>query len=188
MINSLPVPVALRLMPRRLTYKLDLGGQSAQAFRDMIKRLEDESTRRGWKQDYPPTPAVDFDLEIVNLADQEIQVLLGGSAHPIGIEMEGPGVLPFAPVIPVPAMMCPPATIPLAPGSKYSMAMRQLAGAHLPSINFGSSFLYWIEPGAYVLKAFWHAGISPAPAGSQVDGQGFGQRTILSDPVTVHVV
>jgi hypothetical protein len=182
------VALGLRVVARQTSYKLELQGRSGAEFRQLLEQLQEQSARGLAPVEYPEPPKVDLDVEISNTGEELLQVLLGGTVHSIRVELAGPGAVNFTPREPIPAMLCPPATIPLAVGARYVVAMPRLPLPILPALSFGRSFSYWTEPGRYTLTAFWTAGVSPPPAGSRDDGTGFGHVTVISEPVAVQVV
>jgi hypothetical protein len=182
------VQTALRIVARQTTYKLDLGGRSSAEFHQLLDQLQARSARFESSVEYPAGPAVDLDVEIINTGAEECQILLGGTYNGMTLELKGPGAVSFAPREAIPAMACPPATIPLALGAKYVVAVRHLPSPLLPAFAWGRSLAYWTAPGPYTLTAVWNAGISPPPPGSRDDGNGFGHLTLSSEPITLNVV
>src|SRR5262249_36455430 len=77
------VPVEARLVATKATYKLDLGGKSAEEFRKLI--ADAEKTGR-----YPEPPAVELVLELKNTGDKDVQVWIGGDAVKLMLELKGP--------------------------------------------------------------------------------------------------
>jgi len=65
------VPVQAKLIAKKSTYPLNLGGMSAAEFRETIKAAEKNGK-------YPQPPAVDLVLELKNTSDKEVQVWIGG--------------------------------------------------------------------------------------------------------------
>src|SRR5262245_10202401 len=61
-----PPGVALeaRLLVKKDTYVLDLGGKTAEEFRQVLKQVRSISQ-------YPPVPALDLELELRNTSDKE---------------------------------------------------------------------------------------------------------------------
>jgi hypothetical protein len=182
------LPLALRLIAHQSAYKLDLGGRSAAEFRQLLEQLQARSARFESNVEYPDPPAVNLEVEIANTGAEQCQILLGGTYYGMTLELKGPGAVSFSPREAIPAMACPPATIPLAVGAKYVVAVRGLPVPLLPEeLAFGRCFAYWTAPGAYTLTAVWNAGIAPAPPGCRDAGNGFGALTITSNAVTLDV-
>src|SRR6516162_8193894 len=60
-------PIQATLTAKKTTFKLDLGGKTAEEFNKTIK---DEK--------YPPAPAVDMVLELKNTSDKDVEVWISG--------------------------------------------------------------------------------------------------------------
>src|SRR5437764_484487 len=67
------VPVEAKLVAKKATYTVDLGGKTAEEFRQGLK--DAEKTGR-----YPPAPPVDLVLELRNTGDKEVQVWTSGDS------------------------------------------------------------------------------------------------------------
>jgi hypothetical protein len=170
------VPLEARLIAKKDTYGLDLGGKTAAEFRKLIKSSN------------VPAPAVDLELEFRNTGDKDFTFLVGGFAPdiPLLLKLEGPGAVNLS----LPAMFVripskPPQKVTLAPGKTHVLPIRGLMTSRL---NRDGTASYWTEPGDYTLIATYKTSVSPAPKGAKDNGQGFGQVTVTSAPVKLKVV
>jgi RNA polymerase sigma factor (sigma-70 family) len=171
-----------RLVAKRDSYVLDLGGKTPEEFRKGIENV------------YPATPAVDLELEFRNSGDKEFTFVVGGSYPdiPLLLKLEGPGAVNVT----LPAQNAPGARglftkVTLAPGKTHTLPITSLMTKRLGREGTAS---YWLEPGDYTLIATYKTAVSPAPAGSkdgaELLGQGFpgfGQVTVVTAPVKLKV-
>src|SRR5204862_5862972 len=65
------LPVTATLTAKTTSYKLDLGGKSADEFKQMLKDAEKSGT-------VPEPPKVELTLELKNNTDKDVQVWVGG--------------------------------------------------------------------------------------------------------------
>jgi RNA polymerase sigma factor (sigma-70 family) len=173
------VPLEARLVAKKDSYILDLGGKTPEEFRKDIKNV------------YPATPAVNLELEFRNSGDKTFAFLVGGSNPdiPLLLKLEGPGAVNVT----LPAADAPIARrlftkVILAPGKTHTLPIKSLMTERLGREGTAS---YWLEPGDYTLIATYKTAVSPAPAGSKDGGnwlgEGFGQVTVVTAPVKLKV-
>jgi hypothetical protein len=181
-----PAGVALtaRLVGAKESYTLDLGGMTAEEFRKSIGDAKAGPSRPGTR--FPASPQVDLKLELTNTGKEEVKVQVRGNANKLTLDLKGPGAF-YAPVviqnfIPV---RRPPEVLTVAPGKTVTITDMQTLG--FPKPGTGSQ-AYWTAPGEYTLTVDYILGVSPAPAGAQDVGEGFGQVTVHTAPITLKVV
>jgi hypothetical protein len=169
--------VEAKLVAKKATYKLDLGGKTAEEFK---KAVEAGAT----SGDYPPSPQVDLELELVNTSDKDVQVKVGGTTTIITLDLKGPGALS------VPTknritnkLVILPKVVTLAPGKSTSVPIVSLAYGHKNSTDQA----YWTEPGDYTLAAGYKTWIAPAPKDAKDTGDGFGAVTLTSASIKIKV-
>jgi RNA polymerase sigma factor (sigma-70 family) len=176
------VPLEARLVTKKDSYVLDLGGKTPEEFRKGIKDINNR---------YPATPAVDLELEFRNSGDKEFTFLVGGSYPdiPLLLKLEGPGAVNVT----MAGLSAPIARgmftqVKLAPGKTYTLPIKSLMTNRLGRDGTAS---YWLEPGDYTLTATYQTGVSPAPPGSKDGGNflglGFGYVTVTTAPVKLRV-
>jgi RNA polymerase sigma factor (sigma-70 family) len=171
------VPLEARLVAKKDTYRLDLGGKTPDEFR---KLLQDKT--------YPPAPTVELELQFRNTGDKDLSFLVGGTNPdmPLLLKLDGAGA--FNAVLP--AMLAaivsrPPTEISLASGKTHSFAVGSLRTANL---GREGSISYWTEPGEYTLTATFRTEVNPAPQGAKEGRKkGFGQVTLTSNPLKLKV-
>jgi hypothetical protein len=179
------VPLEARLVAKKDSYVLDLGGKTPEEFRKGIKDINNM---------YPATPKVDLELEFRNSGDKEFTFVVGGSYPdiPLLLKLEGPGAVNVT----LPSLNAPIAKglytkVTLAPGMTHTLPIKSLMTNNLGREATAS---YWLEPGDYTLIATYKTAMSPAPAGSK-DGAallgqgfpGFGQVTLITAPLKLKV-
>jgi RNA polymerase sigma factor (sigma-70 family) len=156
------VPLEARLVAKKDSYVLDLGGKTPEEFRKDINNV------------YPATPAVDLELEFRNSGDKEFTFLVGGGNPDITLlfELEGPGAVNVTlPAQSAPGLRGPFTKVTLAPGKTHTLPIKSLETKRLGRDGTAS---YWLEPGDYTLIATYKTAVSPAPPGSQDGGYWFG--------------
>ena len=173
------LPLEARLVAKKETYTLDLGGKTPEAFR---KQIEAGKPTRA----FPAGPAVDLVLEFFNRGDKEVKFWIGPDGSEPLLKLEGKGAVNVSLGYNVSGRRSiPPKVIVLAPGKTYTWPIKSLKSV---SFTHEQSQAYWTEPGEYTLTATVHTALSPAPKGSKDAGNGFGRVTITSAPVKVKVV
>jgi hypothetical protein len=173
------VPLEARLVAKKDSYVLDLGGKTPEEFRKHINNV------------YPATPAVDLELEFRNSGDKEFTFLVGGSNPdiPLLLKLEGPGAVNVTlPAQSAPIARGPFTQVTLAPGKTHTLPINSLMTKRLGRDGTAS---YWLQPGDYTLIATYKTAVSPAPPGSKDGGkwlgEGFGQVTVTTAPVKLKV-
>src|SRR5438105_389804 len=86
-------PVTATLVAKESTYRLDLGGMTADAY---TKSIED-AVKAG--KTPPAPPAVDLALELKNTSDKEVKVWISGDAVQLNLDLKGPGALSVKPSV-----------------------------------------------------------------------------------------
>jgi RNA polymerase sigma factor (sigma-70 family) len=179
-------PLAAVLKANKDTYKLDLGGRSAEQFRKVAK------ARDRFDAGGPLPPAVDLVLEVRNTSDKEVQFFTLPDLAEVKLGLKGPDTLTVQMQGPFQLDRRLPPPIRLAPGKVFTRPIRSLNHGHR-DIEFRS---YWLAPGDYTLTARFHTAMLPAPAGAVLyDGRlgepqlrGFGVVTVTTPPLKLKVV
>jgi hypothetical protein len=170
------VPLEARLIAKKDTYVLDLGGKTPEEFRKLLKN----ST--------PLAPAVDLELEFKNRGTKDLTFLVGGSNPdiPLLLKLQGKGAVNLAlPAIAAGIVSMPPKQVTLAPGKTHKLPIKGLITSRLGREGSAS---YWTQPGNYTLIATYKTAVSPVPKGARDNGKGFGPVTVISAPVKLKVV
>jgi RNA polymerase sigma factor (sigma-70 family) len=180
------VALAARLTGAKGPYTLDLGGLSAEAFR---QRVADGSRapRPGLGGPrFPASPKVGLRLEVTNIGKTEVQIQVRGNANKLTLDLQGPGAF-YAPLVAQAFMPIrrPSEVLTLAPGT--SATVTEVPTLAFPKPGTGSQ-AYWTAPGNYTLTVDYVLGVSPAPAGAKDVGDGFGEVTVHSAPLALTVV
>jgi hypothetical protein len=169
----------VRLVAKKATYTLDLGGKSGKEFR---KLLDDEkNTRR-----FPEPPKVDLVLEFKNTGKEEIKFRIGpdGAEPMLELKGEGAATVDLGPNVSG-RRSIDPKVIALAPGKTYEWPIQSLKSLSFTRPQHQS---YWTEPGEYTLTADIQTQVAPVPKGAKDRGDGFGDVKITSAAATVKVV
>ncbi len=175
--NPPGAPLQAVLAAKKATYKLDLGGKSADEFKKALKAAEDSGA-------YPPAPAVDLVLELRNTSDKDIEVWVSGDPTQLMLELKGPGAVnvPLKRIAFTLEFRLPKA-MTLAAGKGHKIEIKGLSYGH----RGASHRSYWTEPGEYTLTASFKSAVAPAPKGAKDAGDGFGTVTVTSAPVKIKV-
>jgi hypothetical protein len=165
------------LKANKKTYKLDLGGKTADELRKQLQNAKDP-------QQYPPAPEVDLVLELKNTGDQEMQVWIGGDATRLMLELKGNSAVNTE----IKGLVSTrefrvPQTLRLAPGKSHRIEIKKLAYG----LRDSSHRSYWLEPAAYELTASYQTAVCPAPEGAEDAGEGFGRVRVTSAPIKLKV-
>jgi hypothetical protein len=170
-------PIQAVLKANKTTYKLDLGGKTADELRKQLQNADDP-------QQYPPAPEVDLVLKLKNTGSKDVQVWIGGDATRLMLELKGKGAvnteikrLAFTMEFRVPQ------SITLAPGKSHRIEIKKLAYG----MRDRSHRSYWLQPGEYELTASYQTAVSPAPKGAEDAGEGFGRVRVTSAPIKLKV-
>jgi hypothetical protein len=169
------VPVTAKLVAKKTTYGLDLGGKTGEEFRKMLKEAEKAGR-------VPPAPAVDMALELTNTSDKEIKLWTGGDPVQVDLKLAGPGAVNATPLLAFTTDFRGPVVTALAPGKSLSVPITKLQYGFRGASNLS----YWTEPGEYKLTASYKTAIQPAPKGS-TEQMGFGLVSITAEPITIKV-
>jgi hypothetical protein len=169
--------VEAKLVAKKATYKLDLGGKSAEEFK---KALDEAATTH----EYPIPPQVDLVLELTNTSDQEVQVKVGGTANVVTLDLKGKGAVS----VPVKGritnkLVIAPKAVTLAPGKSTEIPITTLAYGFKNSTDQA----YWTAAGEYALAAGYKTWVSPGPKDAKTDADGFAAVTLTSAPVKITV-
>jgi RNA polymerase sigma factor (sigma-70 family) len=170
------VPLEARLIAKKDTYVLDLGGKTPQEFRKLFK------------DSFPPTPVVDLELEFRNSGVKNLTLLVGGFNPdiPLLLKLDGPGAVNLVlPAIAVDVPSTLPEQVTLGPGQVHTLPIKGLMTDHLDREGSAS---YWLQTGDYILIATYKTAVSPVPVGAKDNGKGFGPVTVISAPVKLKVV
>jgi hypothetical protein len=170
------LPVKAKLVAKTTTYKLDLGGKTADEFRAFLK--ENLGTGK-----LPPAPAVEITLELTNTSDKDVQIWTRGDPVTVTLELKGPGADTVTPRQAFSRICHVPMPMTLAPGKTFSVPIMSLAHG----FRGISQRTYWTAPGDYKLTANFNTGISPAPLGTKPDPNGFGKAVVRSEPIDIKV-
>jgi hypothetical protein len=170
-------PLELTIVAKKTTFQLDLGGKTAEEFRQALK----DAAKTGR---YPAAPAVDLTLKLKNTSDKDIQVWISGDPTKILLDLKGPGAINeelqgLASTLEFRV----PKAVTLAPGKSHTFDIRSLTHGQRGS----SHRSYWVEPGDYTLTARFVTGVSPAPPGAEKAEGDFGRVTITSPPLKLKV-
>jgi hypothetical protein len=167
------VPVEAKLVAKKKTYTLDLGGKTVAEFKQALK-----------DQRYPPAPAVDLVLELRNTSDKDVKVWTSGDPVRVMLNLKGKeAVNEVLKGIALTTIFIVPKTVTLAPGKSVAIPIKSLAHG----MRNASHRSYWLEPGEYTLTASLHTAVSPFPKGSKEAGEGFGRVTLTTPPIKLTV-
>jgi hypothetical protein len=173
------VPLEARLVAKKETYTLDLGGKTAKEFR---KLLDDEkNTRR-----FPDPPKVDLVLEFKNTGKEEIKFLIGSDGAEPMLELKGEGAVTvdLGPNVSG-RRSIRPKEITLAASKTYEWPIQSLKSLSFTRPQHQS---YWTEAGEYTMTADVMTQVSPVPKGAKDKGDGFADVKVISAPLKVNVV
>jgi hypothetical protein len=169
-------PLELRLISKKASYPLDLGGQTAEAFRKQLREAETSGK-------VPPPPAVQLVLELRNTSDKDIQVQLGGDNSVLLLNLKGPGAVSIEPRRAFTREFRIGRPVTIAPGKSTTIPVNSLSYG----FRMQAKQAYWVEPGEYTLSASYRLPVAPAPKGAEDAGDGFGIVTVTSAPVKIRV-
>jgi len=169
------VPLEARLIAKKDTYVLDLGGKTPEEVRKLLNN-----------DPFPQAPAVDLELEFRNSGNKDLTFQIDGTypGMPLYFKLEGPGAENrtwSAP--PAPVAGARPVQVTLAPGKTHTLAFTELK-----TFRGGrdGTACCWTEPGDYTLTATLETMVSPVPPGSK-DYNGFGVVKVISASVKLKV-
>jgi RNA polymerase sigma factor (sigma-70 family) len=173
------VPLEARLVAKKRTYTLHLGGKTPEEFRKLVHTGHS-----------PAAPEVDLVLEFRNTGGKEIKFLVGGSNPdvPLLLQLHGHGAVNATLRAWASASLTrPPEQVSLAPGKSYALAIKSLRTSN---VGREGSASWWTEPGQYKLIATYQTAVSPVPRGAKAHRwhKGFGLVTLTSPPLALEVV
>jgi hypothetical protein len=170
------LPLELRLVAKKTTYPLDLGGKTAEEFRKQLKEAE-KSGR------FPPPPAVDLVVELHNRSAKDVHVKFGSDDSLLLLDLAGPGA------VSVEAQKA--FTQEFRAGRRFTIAPGKTESIKIASLRYGyrgeAKQAYWTQAGDYKLTASYRLPMAPAPQGAEDAGEGFGIVTLTSAPVKIKV-
>jgi hypothetical protein len=169
------LPIKAKLVAKKSTYQLDLGGLSAVELEAAVK----EARKTG---KFPPVAKVDLALELTNSTEKEIQIWHKGDPVVLTLDLKGPGALTAAVLGPMTLEFRVPEATRLAPGKSLTIPIHALQAG----FRGATQKLYWTLPGEYSLRATLNTGISPAPKGAK-EQDGFGIVAITTEPIKLTV-
>jgi hypothetical protein len=168
--------VTATLVAKTTTYKLDLGGKTADDFKKELKDAEKSGK-------VPVTPTVEMTLELKNTGDKDVQVWVSGDPVVVMLDLKGPGAVSIKPQLAFTTIFIGPKAVTIAPGKTHAISVTSLKYG----FRNASHMAYWTEPGEYTLMASLRTGISPVPKGSKETRDGFGEVTLTAEPVKIKV-
>ena len=164
-------PLELKLIAKKNTYTLDLGGRSADKFREVI------AAKNGTRElicSLPAAPAVELVLELHNTGDKEIRYesALINSEVDYAFKLKGPDAVSAGQSHPEGRARPERKPLSLAPGQTMTIPVKSLSVAQWGQ----EDRWYWLKPGEYTLTAVVNTTIDGKP----VD--------LPSNPITLKVV
>src|SRR5262249_7635516 len=147
--------VTAKLVAKTTTYKLDLGGMTADEYKKAIKDGEKSGKT-------PASPKVEMSLELTNTSDKEVKIWIGGDPTQVSLDLKGPGAVSVMPPRFFRREFRAPKAVTLGPGKSETIPINSLSYG----FRGASADAYWTEPGEYTLTASYVTAISPAPKGS----------------------
>jgi hypothetical protein len=169
-------PVQAILTAKKKTYKLDLGGKTAEEFKKIVKEAEGSN--------YPKAPEVELVLELKNTGDKDVEVWFKGDATKIMLDLKGKGAINTEiKGLAVTQEFRVAEAVKLAPGKTHKFEIK--------SLSYGfrgiSNRSYWTQAGEYTLTATFHTATNPAVKGAKDAEGGFGFVTLTSAPLKIKV-
>lgn len=175
--NPPGVPLELKLVAKKDSATLDLGGKTPEEFRALLKKAE------GDRQDVPPASAADLTLEFRNTGTQEIRFWVGGDPTFYRLQLEGPGTASLVAALRKNELYVNPRVITLAPGKSHQIEQADLSFGNAQEFHRA----YWTTPGEYTLTAVYETAVSPRPANIKPIGDDFGRVTLTAPPIRIKV-
>jgi hypothetical protein len=138
-----PNSVVAKLVAKKTTFKLDLGGRTAKQYADDVKAGK------------VPALAVEMELVITNQTRSDIRVRTHGAVPKLTLTLKGPGVV-AAP----PERRSPPRVtyVVVKPGQKVSISIPTLSSYPDGGLSQNVHH-FWTEPGEYTLSASFNTSI-----------------------------
>jgi hypothetical protein len=169
-------PIKAKLVAKKATYTLDLGGKSADDYVKEIK--EGEKTGK-----VPSAPTVELELELTNTSGKDVQFYATGDPVTLSLELKGPSAVAVKPRLGFTADFRLPKAMTLAAGKTHTIKITSLRHGFRGTAESA----YWAAPGEYTITARFNTSINPPPTGTKPDEKGFGKVTLASEPVKVKV-
>jgi hypothetical protein len=170
------VPVEIKVVLRKDTIPLDLGGQSTEEF----KKALDEAKKTG---KYPAATAVDLEVVFTNTGEKDISLQFGGDSNRLNLEVKGPGAVSAETQRIFTREFRAPKPVVIAAGKSHSIALKGLQYGY----RGVSHQAYLTAPGDYTITAVYQTAVSPAPKDAKDAGDGFGAVTFTSAPAKLKV-
>jgi hypothetical protein len=160
---------------KELTFTLDLGGKTPDAFRRQLR--EAAGTDR-----LPLPPAVNLGLEFRNATNREVRIWVGGDTSELQLDLQGPGAVSVAARSGLDEAFLTQKAVKLAPHQPYTLPIKHLVYGTRGAVRYA----YWTEPGEYTLTARYKA----APWTSRGAGgdPGADRVTFSAGPLKIHIV
>jgi hypothetical protein len=168
-------PIQATLTTKKKTYKLDLGGKTAEQFKKSIEDAEGN---------YPAAPKVDLVLELKNTSDKDVEVWIDGDATKIMLDLKGKGAINTAlKGLAFTADFRGPKPTTIQAGKSHKFEIK--------SLTYGSRGAshrsYWTQAGDYTLTATFETATSPAVKGAKNAEGKFGFVKLISVPLKIKV-
>jgi hypothetical protein len=175
------VHLHLKVVAKKDTYALDLGGKTPEEFAKLLAEAEKTSS-------FPPAPAVDLVVELRNTGDKALRVWIGGDDSELVLHVTGKAARNLTARLGIGKKHQGPQIVNLPAGKTHDFPLRRLSTASYFSRLEVVRHSYWTKPGEYTLTASYHTAVSPAPKKAKGAGNGFGHVTVKSAPVKLKVV
>jgi hypothetical protein len=172
--NKSPLKVEVKSL--KDSYKLDLGGLTAEEFLNNLALAAKGKARP------PQPPAVSLEVIVTNTSKEKVDFWATGDPVQILFTLKGPQSKAITPLLPMTLEFRLPAFKTLQPGESHKYAINRLAGG----MRGNSQWLYWIEPGEYLLSAQLKTGVVPVPPGAK-EQEGAGLVTLTSTSIKIQV-
>jgi RNA polymerase sigma factor (sigma-70 family) len=140
-------PLEIRLITRKDTYTLDLGGQTRGEFLRHVREEEGMVTDR--PASLPPAVAVDLVLELRNTSQETLELTLGGDASTLTLELQGPGALSVVSQRSFTEKPVPGTPVTISPGKSHSLPITSLSWGKRNT----QYRAWWTRAGDYTLTA-----------------------------------
>jgi hypothetical protein len=168
-------PVTAKIVAKKTTFDLDLGGMTPNQYKDALKASDPRKL--------PPLPQVDMALELTNISDGDVQVWISGTPVKMMLDLKGPGAVTVTPRQFFPAIFILPKPVTLKAGKSYTLP--------IATLSYGRRGIehraYWTERGEYTLQASVITGTNPPPKGVNPERGGFGKATMTSEPIKIKI-
>jgi hypothetical protein len=171
------VPVEATLVAKKDTYKLDLGGKSADDFRKDVNAAFEGDGK------VPSPVAVDLELRLRNTSDKPVQVWVSGDPTRIELDLRGKGVLSGVARRAFTREFRLPKAVTIEPGKTHAIPIKGLAYG----FRGQEKQAFWTEAGEHTLAATFQTAVSPAPKGAKEAEDGFGRVSLTTPPIKLKV-